>query len=86
MASVAERVTKVVTDQLGFEDDPSAVFPEARFDEDLGADSLDMVEIEIALEEEFGISLDADAIDRWRTVKDAAEHVGSVLLERAGRL
>ena len=51
MAKVLERVTRIVADRLGVEE--SAVVPEASFSEDLNADSLDLVELIMALEEEF---------------------------------
>ena len=60
MSSVADKVKKIVVEQLGVSEDQ--VTPEAKFIEDLGADSLDQVELVMALEEEFGSEIpDEDA-------------------------
>ncbi len=80
MATVLERVQKVVVDRLGAEE--SAVVPEATFTDDLSADSLDLVELIMAFEEEFtegGETLkisdeDAEAI---RTINDAVSFIKS---------
>jgi acyl carrier protein len=57
LARIRERITAKVAEKLGV--DPSAVPPQYRFVDDLGADSLDVVELVMAVEEEFGIELDA---------------------------
>lgn len=72
MASIEERVKKVVTEQLGVK--PEVVTPAARFDEDLGADSLDAVEIMMALEEEFEVEIPDDAAEKILTPAQAVEY------------
>ena len=67
--SVSERVTQVVTSHLGVEADK--VVDGARFIEDLGADSLDTVELVMAFEEEFGVDIPDDAAEALLTVGDA---------------
>ena len=69
MSSVAEKVKKIVVDQLGVSEDQ--VTPEAKFIEDLGADSLDQVELVMALEEEFGAEIPDEAAEKLATVGDA---------------
>ena len=71
--STFERVKKVVVDQLSVEE--SKVTPEASFTADLGADSLDTVELVMAFEEEFGCSIPDDAAEKIRTVKDAIDFI-----------
>lgn len=76
MASVVEieeKVKKIIVDQLGV--DAAEVTPEASFVEDLGADSLDTVELVMALEEEFGIEIPDEEAEKIVTVKDAIEHI-----------
>ena len=77
MAAVAadEKVKKIIVEQLGVE--AEEVTPEARFIEDLGADSLDTVELIMALEEEFGIEIPDEDAEKIATVKDAIEYVKS---------
>ena len=60
MEPVADRVKKIIVDQLGVEEE--TVTPEASFVDDLGADSLDTVELVMALEEEFGIEIPDDTV------------------------
>ncbi|MBQ9788298.1 MAG: acyl carrier protein [Lentisphaeria bacterium] len=69
MSSVAEKVKKIVVEQLGVSEDQ--VTPEAKFIEDLGADSLDQVELVMALEEEFGAEIPDEAAEKLTTVGDA---------------
>ena len=69
MSSVAEKVKKIVDEQLGVSEDQ--VTPEAKFIEDLGADSLDQVELVMALEEEFGAEIPDEAAEKLATVGDA---------------
>ncbi len=69
MASVTEEVKKIVADHLGV--DAENITPEASFAEDLGADSLDAVELVIAFEEQFGCEIPDDVAERIRTVGDA---------------
>ena len=69
MSDVAERVKKIVVEHLNVEADK--VTDEASFIDDLGADSLDTVELVMAFEEEFGIEIPDDAADTIQTVGDA---------------
>ena len=73
MASVEDRVIKVVADQLGC--DEKTVTPEKQIVADLGADSLDQVELVMALEEEFDIKIVDEDADKIKTVKDAIEFI-----------
>lgn len=72
-ASIAERVKKMVVKSLNVSEDQ--VVDEARFAEDLGADSLDTVELVMAFEEEFGCEIPDAEAEKIRTVKDAIEHL-----------
>ena len=69
MSETAERVKKIVVEHLGVE--PEKVTEEANFIDDLGADSLDTVELVMAFEEEFGVEIPDDAAEKITTVKDA---------------
>lgn len=73
MSDVAERVKKIVIEHLGVEADK--VTDNASFIDDLGADSLDNVELVMAFEEEFGVEIPDDAAEKILTVKDAIEFV-----------
>ena len=66
---VEERVKEIIVEQLGVEEDE--VLPAAKFIEDLGADSLDTVELVMAFEEEFGCEIPDDAAETILTVGDA---------------
>jgi len=68
-----DRVKKVVAEQL--DRDPGEVTPEASFIEDLGADSLDVVELVMRLEEEFDIEIPDDDAEKIHTVQDAVNYV-----------
>lgn len=68
-----EKVKKIIVDQLGV--DAAEVTPEASFIEDLGADSLDTVELVMALEEEFGIEIPDEEAEKIVTVKDAIGYI-----------
>lgn len=70
---IEERVKKIIVDQLGV--NAAEVTPEASFVEDLGADSLDTVELVMALEEEFGIEIPDEEAEKIVTVKDAISHI-----------
>jgi acyl carrier protein len=72
-AAVEEKVKKIIVDQLGVEE--AEVTPEAKFIEDLGADSLDTVELVMALEEEFGIEIPDEDAEKIVTVKDASSYI-----------
>ncbi len=73
MSAVAEKVKKIVVEQLGVSEDQ--VTPEAKFIEDLGADSLDQVELVMALEEEFGSDIPDEDAEKLTTVGDAIKYV-----------
>ena len=75
MEPVADRVKKIIVDQLGVEED--LVTSEASFVDDLGADSLDTVELVMAFEEEFGCEIPDDAAEKISTVKDAIAYIES---------
>ncbi len=71
--SVENRVKKIIVDQLGVNEDE--VTPEASFVDDLGADSLDTVEMVMAFEEEFGIEIPDEDAEKIRTVQDAIDYI-----------
>ncbi|MBM3564942.1 MAG: acyl carrier protein [Alphaproteobacteria bacterium] len=75
MSDVAERVKKIVVEHLGVE--ASKVVESAHFIEDLGADSLDTVELVMAFEEEFNIEIPDDAAEKIQTIKDAISFIQS---------
>ena len=75
MSTVADKVKKIVVDQLGVSEDQ--VTPEAKFIEDLGADSLDQVELVMALEEAFGSDIPDEDAEKLTTVGDAIAYVES---------
>ena len=68
-----ERVKKIIVDQLGVEEE--TVTPEASFVDDLGADSLDTVELVMALEEEFGIEIPDEDAEKITRVREATEYI-----------
>lgn len=70
---VYSRVRKIVSDQLGVEDDK--VTPEANFQNDLGADSLDTVELVMAFEEEFDLEIPDEDAERIANVQDAVNYI-----------
>ena len=72
-ASVQARVKEIVCEQLGVSADE--VTPEASFIEDLGADSLDIVELVMALEEEYGMEISDEDAEKIRTVKDVVNYI-----------
>ena len=73
MSEIAEKVKKIVVEHLGVEE--AKVTPEASFIDDLGADSLDTVELVMAFEEEFGVEIPDDAAEKIATVKDAIAYI-----------
>lgn len=80
MASVAERVRGIIAEQLGVEEDK--VTEEASFTEDLGADSLDQVELILALEEEFGIEIPDEDAEKIHVVGDATKYITEKTAEK----
>lgn len=77
MADVAEKVKKIITDQLGVSEEE--VRPDASFIEDLGADSLDLTEMIMALEEEFDIEIADDDAQKIQKVQDAINYIENKL-------
>jgi acyl carrier protein len=73
MSETADRVKKIVVEHLGVE--AEKVTEEASFIDDLGADSLDIVELVMAFEEEFGVEIPDDAAEKISTVKDAIDYI-----------
>ena len=75
MSDIAASVKKIVVEHLGVDEDKVA--ESASFIDDLGADSLDTVELVMAFEEEFGIEIPDDAAEKIQTVKDAIDFIKS---------
>jgi len=73
MSGTLGKVQEIVSEQLGIE--TSKVTPEASFTEELGADSLDVVELVMAFEEEFKIEIDDDSAGKIKTVQDAIDYI-----------
>ena len=73
MADVAGKVKEIIVEQLGVT--PEQVTPEASFIEDLGADSLDTVELVMALEEEFDVQIPDDEAEKITTVQQAVDYI-----------
>jgi acyl carrier protein len=73
VATTYERLKKIVVEQLGV--DEAEVNPEASFVDDLNADSLDLVELIMSLEEEFGMEISDEEAEKIRTVQDAADYI-----------
>ena len=72
-ATLEDKVKKIIIDQLGV--DEAEVTPEAKFIDDLGADSLDTVELVMALEEEFGIEIPDEDAEKIATVQNAVAYI-----------
>ena len=70
---VQEKITEIIVEQLGVK--PEEVVPEASFVDDLGADSLDTVELVMALEEEFGVEIPDEDAEKIQTVGDASKYI-----------
>ena len=77
MSSIAERVQKIIVDKLGV--DASEVTPEASFTNDLGADSLDTVELIMEFEKEFEIAIPDEKAEHIQTVGHAVEYLAGEL-------
>ncbi|MCK5665786.1 MAG: acyl carrier protein [Thiotrichaceae bacterium] len=75
MSSIEERVAKIVVEQLGVKEDE--VKPESSFVDDLGADSLDTVELVMALEEEFETEIPDDEAEKITTVQLAVDYINA---------
>jgi acyl carrier protein len=71
--SVADKVKEIIVEQLGV--NPDQVTPEAKFIEDLGADSLDTVELVMAFEEEFGAEIPDEDAEKLQTVGDVIKYI-----------
>ena len=72
--SPADRIKKIIVEQLGVNEDQ--IKPEAKFIEDLGADSLDTVELVMALEEEFGTEIPDEEAEKLQSVGDVVKFIG----------
>jgi acyl carrier protein len=75
MAAVAEKVKQIIVEQLGV--DEGQVDPSASFVDDLGADSLDIVELVMAFEEAFDLDIPDEEAEKIKTVKDAVDYIES---------
>jgi len=75
--SLVTKITQIIVGQLSV--DVEKVIPDASFTEDLGADSLDVVELVMAFEQEFGIEISDDSAGKIKTVKDVIEHIESLV-------
>jgi acyl carrier protein len=73
MSEISDKIKRIVVEHLGV--DESKVTPEASFIDDLGADSLDTVELVMAFEEEFNVEIPEDAAEKIATVKDAIDYI-----------
>ena len=73
--SVEDKVKKIIADKLGV--DLNEIVPEASFVDDLGADSLDLVELIMSMEEEFDIDISDDDAEKLVLVKDAIDYINS---------
>jgi acyl carrier protein len=75
MAAVADKVKQIIVEQLGV--DENQVEPSASFVDDLGADSLDIVELVMAFEEAFDLDIPDEEAEKIKTVKDAIDYIES---------
>lgn len=79
MSDLNERLKKLVAEQLGVEEDK--IVPSATFLDDLNADSLDLVELVMSLEEEFGVEITDEEAEKLRTVGDAEAFIKAHIQE-----
>ena len=82
MSNVEEKVKEIIVEQLGVRREE--VKPESSFIDDLGADSLDTVEIVMALEEEFGIEIPDEDAEKMSTVGEAIQYIENKVKEKEG--
>ena len=75
MTDTEDKIKEIVVKHLGI--DESKVIPESKFIDDLGADSLDTVELVMAFEEEFGVEIPDDAAETILTVQNAIDYINS---------
>ncbi len=75
MSSTFEKISEVIADKLGVE--PSKITPDAKFIEDLGADSLDTVELIMQLEDEFNLEIPDEEAEKLTTVGAVVEYIDS---------
>lgn len=80
---VAQKVKEIISEQMGVA--MEEVIPTARFQEDLDADSLDVVELIMAMEDEFGISIPDEEAEKIRTVQDAIDYIREYSPGKASR-
>ena len=70
-----ERISELIADQLGI--DASEITADSRFNEDLNADSLDLFELVMAIEEEYGVEIPSEDLEKLATVNDVIEYIES---------
>ena len=75
MSDTLEKITEVIADKLGVE--PSKITPEAKFVEDLGADSLDTVELVMQLEDEFNLEIPDEEAEKLTTVGSVVDYINN---------
>jgi len=80
MSSITEKVKAVITEQLGVK--PEEVREQAKFVDDLGADSLDTVELVMALEEEYGVEIPDEDAEKLTTVGEAIKYIEEKLASK----
>ena len=80
MSSIAEKIKSVIAEQLGVK--PEEVTDQAKFVDDLGADSLDTVELVMALEEEYGVEIPDEDAEKLTTVGEAIKYIDEKLASK----
>jgi len=81
MSDIETRLKKIVAKHLGVKDE-SRITPDSSYIDDLGADSLDQVELVMALEEEFGVEIPDDAAEKVTTIKDTIKYLNEHVKEK----